>query len=54
MECIQLINYCITYKHGVNVSFFNNYTCRFIVVISYVYMGDRYILDMDCGVFLLI
>ena len=36
-----IINCCITYKHGVNASFYNNYTCRFIVVICYVYMDDN-------------
>ena len=41
IECIQLINCCITYKNGVNVRFYNNYTCRFIVGICFVYMGDN-------------
>ena len=31
----------ITYKNGVNVRFYNNYTCSFIVVICFVYMGDN-------------
>ena len=41
IECTQLINCCITYKNGVNVHFYNNYTYRFIVVICFVYMGDN-------------
>ena len=35
------VNCCITYKNGVNIRFYNNYTCRFIVVICFVYMGDN-------------
>ena len=27
IECIQLKKCCLTYKHGVNVHFYNNYTC---------------------------
>ena len=40
IECIQLINCCIAYQYGVNV-FYNNDTCRFVVVICFVYMGDN-------------
>ena len=28
-------------KNRVNIRFYNNYTCRFIVVICFVYMGDN-------------
>ena len=28
-------------KNRVNVRFYNNYTCRFIIVICFVYMGDN-------------
>ena len=41
IECYTVNNCCITYKHGVNVCFYNNYTCRFIVVICFIYMGDN-------------
>ena len=37
---LQSVNCCITSKNGVNVCFYNNYTCSFIVVICFVYMGD--------------
>ena len=36
----KLLHY-LSPKNRVNVRFYNNYTCRFIVVICFVYMGDN-------------
>ena len=35
------VNKLLQYLRRVNVRFYNNYTCRFIVVICFVYMGDN-------------